>query len=166
MLEPLSSFRVPRIVPGFSTLNPSSAMFALRCHRSPLHRPILISAFLCVCVPLLVSGVSAYSPSSVSAWSTTPSDPSVRLTSQAGLTFTSDACATGTAAGTTRTEHHIHPTPAPRRLRCSTDRVVSIQLPPTQSTQCHCLLSTTPTAVRATTCGYCYVVHASADHIV
>ena len=67
--------------------------------RGPLRFHILLSTIACLSLLSAPFLCSAYSPSSVSVWSTTPVLPSVRLSSQPGLSFTSDACTAGTAAG-------------------------------------------------------------------
>ena len=55
--------------------------------------------FLCLALLSVPWLGSAYSVSPVSSWATTPLDPAVRLARQSDLTFTSDACTAGAAAG-------------------------------------------------------------------
>ena len=65
---------------------------------SPFVRAILL-ACLCLALLSLPWPSSAYSVSPVSAWTTTPLNPALRVAPQPGLSFSSDACTAGAAAG-------------------------------------------------------------------
>jgi glucosylceramidase len=63
------------------------------------HMWTVLPIFLWLSLFSLPLHISAYSGTPVSVWTTTPLNPAVRLAPQSGLTFSSDACSAGAAAG-------------------------------------------------------------------